>query len=137
MIKCITDSASVRLINSNTVEITYFDDITVECEDILEILWVIDQIAKGRHVKHLVVINEFTQFSVEAKQLLATEISKRKNKILLEAIVVRSLANRIIESYYIQQIKDLFPVKLFSSILEAKKWLKEPEKEKSKLQFMI
>lgn len=137
MIKCITDSATVRLINSTTIEITYFDDVTVESDGIFELIWVIDQISKGRQLKHLVVVNEFTQFSLEAKKTLAIENSKRKNKILSEAIVVRSLANRIIESYYIQQIKDCHKVKLFNNILEAKKWLEETDKETLKVNVLI
>ena len=137
MIKCITDSATVRLINSTTIEITYFDDVTVESDGIFELIWVIDQISKGRQLKHLVVVNEFTQFSLDAKKTLAIENIKRKNKILSEAIVVRSLANRIIESYYIQQIKDCHKVKLFNNILEAKKWLEETDEEILKVNALI
>lgn len=137
MIKCITDSASVRLTNCSTIEINYFDDILVECEDVLEILWVIDQVSKGRALKHLIIINEFTQFTIEAKQLLCTENSKRKHKISGEAIVIRSLSNRLMENFYLQQNKNLYPIKIFKNTLDAKKWLEQPASEESKIQFMI
>lgn len=133
MIKCITDTTSVRLINCTTVEITYFDDIVFECDDILETLWVIDQISKGRALKHLVIINEFTQFTVEAKQLLADENIKNKSKILGEAIVVRSIATRLLENFYRQQIDNRYPIKLFDNTLDAKKWLEIPEHQLNKL----
>lgn len=137
MIKCITDTASVRLINCTTLEINYFDDLTVECDDILEIIWVIDQVSKGRALKHLVIVNEFTQFTVESKQLLSKENEKRKHKIISEAIVIRSLSNRILESYYIQQNKNFYPIKLFKNTLDAKKWLEHPDLEKEKTEYII
>jgi len=129
MIKCITDTASIRLINCSTIEVTYFDDVIVECDDVLENLWVIDQISKGRSLKHLIIINEFTQFTVESKQLLAAENIKRKSKIISEAIVVRSIATRLLENYYIQQNKTSYEIKLFNNTLEAKKWLMQKESE--------
>lgn len=137
MIKCITDTTSLRLINCNTLEITYFDDISVECDDILETLWVIDHISKGRSLRHLVVINEFTLFSIEAKQLLAEENIKRKSKIVGEAIVVRSIATRLLENFYKQQIDKYYPVKLFDNTLEAKKWLENPELSINKLNIIV
>lgn len=131
MIKCITDTASIRLINCTTIEITYFDDVTVECDDVLENLWVIDQISKGRSLNHLIIVNEFTQFTVESKELLVSENVKRKCKILSEAIVVRSIATRLLENFYLQQNKSSYPIKIFGNTLEAKKWLlqKEPESQ--------
>lgn len=129
MIKCITDTASIRLINCTTIEMTYFDDVVVECEDILENLWVMDQISKGRSLNHLIIVNEFTQFTVESKQLLITENLKRKSKILSEAIVVRSIATRFLENFYVKQNNSTYPIKIFNNTLDAKKWLSQKNTE--------
>lgn len=132
MKKAITDSASFRLINSSTLEITYFDDITVECEDVLENISAIKQLTGDQEMKFIVVVNEFTQFTLESKKLIIEENAKGSEKIIAEAIVANSLANRLFENYYMNKNKSLYPIKIFPSYIEAKQWIEnlDPESEK-------
>lgn len=125
MTKSITNTASFRLIDCETLEITYFDDVFLECDDVMENMWVIDQLTQGRKMKYLVNVGEFTQFSFGAKNLQIEEHKKRSNKIEAEAIIVRSLSTRMIENFYANKNKSLYNIRIFDNRVNAKKWLNE------------
>lgn len=111
----------VYYIEEGILCVEYFDDVYVEEEDVIEFRAVFGKEAEKRKLKLLVLPGKRTNASREAR-----EYSQRTQlNSLGEAIVVQSLAQRIISNFYISfKNKADYPIKMFNNKDEALNWLK-------------
>jgi hypothetical protein len=112
----------VSLLTSQVVRLGVRDGVELEAEDILEF-----NTAKHKligEMKHVVLLvsGKFTTISKEARELSAQELISRN--CLAKAIVITSLAHRLLGQFFIQFDKPPTPVKLFESEAEGLEWLK-------------
>jgi len=101
--------------------IEYIDDHMVDEDNVMEFRAVFNKEAENRKLKLLVIPGENTSATREAR-----EHSQRTSiNSIGEAIIIKSLAQRIIANFYISfKNKADYPIKMFNSKDEAVKWLK-------------
>jgi len=71
---------------------------------------------------------QFVYFSKEARKYTATD-EKLNQMRIAEAILVDNVAIRIAAQFYLSLFKPPVKTKLFSDLLEARKWLEQQKKE--------
>jgi hypothetical protein len=79
------------------------------------------KITEGRKYLSLVIVNPDTSITRDAQKISLRK--ERYTQIVAQAIVIHSLAQRIIGNFMIHFIKYPSPSKLFTSKEEAIKWL--------------
>lgn len=101
--------------------VEYIDDYTVDEDNVMEFHAIFNRETENRKLKLLVLPGENTSATREAR-----EYSQRSILASIgEAIVINSLAQRIISNFYISfKNKADYPIKMFNSKEEAIKWLK-------------
>lgn len=101
--------------------VEYADDLIVDEDGVMEFYAVFTREAENKQLKILVLPGKNTSATPEAR-----EFSQRSNlNCTAEAIVVNSLAQRIISNFYISfKSKADYPIKMFNSKDEALKWLR-------------
>lgn len=117
-----TQLASIRLIESDILEITIIDDAEIEKSDIEEIIKLAEQLGQGRELKHLFLYGMRALPSQEARILLCSEFGSRFKSA--DAIVALTLSQRMIFNFMINVEKTARPAKLFTNSAEALDWLK-------------
>lgn len=118
-----TDSRQISMLNQNTVEIKYFDDITIELDQAKKDYIAYDSFTQDKKVKKLIISGNYTNITNNARKFIRQENTKRVHLIIAEAIVVHSLAQRLFGNFYFNLMKSRYPIKIFSSIEKAKIWL--------------
>lgn len=76
---------------------------------------------KGHPVPLLRIAGEHSQIEDGVREFAAS--AESQETILADAIVVRSLAQRILGNFYLKANKPVRPTQLFNSIEEAEEWL--------------
>ncbi len=116
---------SIKMLDPRIVEIRYKEKVNVNVDDMREILDAIYEFTENKPVKRLVVITDGSSLDIKARVLLQEENKIRKEYILAEAVLVNSLAQKMITNFYLKFIKDSFPSKFFTDYNKAVEWLKE------------
>jgi hypothetical protein len=99
----------------------YIDDYIVDEDNVIEFHAVFNKEAEQRKLKLLVLPGQNTTATREAREYSQHSILNS----LGEAIIINSLAQRIISNFYISfKNKADYPIKMFNSKDEAVKWLK-------------
>lgn len=121
--KATTKTCTLEMIDNELIKLTYFDHVEVDLEaaklDYSHYL----NFAQDRHVKNLVVAGKYTQLSTEAMRYIQSQNESRRDKIIAEAIVVHSLAQRMLGNFYYRVLSPKYNVRMFSSEEKAMKWL--------------
>jgi len=115
---------SIRMLDKRTVEIEYLDNVLVEREGVREAYRILDEFTSKERLKKLLIIGERTDISKEARMLIVEENNIRKGRIIAEAIVVHSFAQKLIANFYMALLKNIYPIKFFTKRLEAETWLR-------------
>lgn len=84
-----------------------------------------NQITNGIPRLVLKIPGNHASIDTETRKFMATHEALHFS--IAEAVIVRSLAQRLIGNFYLKFDKPLVPVKLFDQIDSAEKWLKEFE----------
>ncbi len=101
--------------------VEYIDDIILSEDNVMEFHAIFAKETEERRLKLLVLPGQNTSASREAREYSQRTVLKS----LGEAIVINSLAQRIISNFYISfKSKADYPIKMFNSKDEALKWLK-------------
>ncbi len=101
--------------------VEYIDDYTVDEEDVIEFHAIFNKEAEKDRLKLLVLPGQNTSATREAREYSQNTVLNSSG----EAIVIYSLAQRIISNFYISfKNKAEYPIKMFNSKDEAVKWLK-------------
>lgn len=101
--------------------VEYIDDYIVDEEDVIEFHAIFNKQAEKEKLKLLVLPGQNTSATREAREYSQNTVLNSSG----EAIVVHSLAQRIISNFYISfKNKADYPIKMFNSKDEAVKWLR-------------
>jgi hypothetical protein len=115
---------SLKMIDEQTVEIIYNDEVDVNLEDMEELLKHLYIFTGNKRLKRLVVCTKKSSLNMEARHYLQDENQVRKDTIIAEAVVVTSLAQKMMTNFYLKFMKDIFPSRFFTDTEKAKEWLK-------------
>jgi len=120
--KVVTSKFEVTLLEDNLVENYIKSGIVVETEDLEELKKISAELVGNKPYVILVTSGELASFSKEARELSASKafITNAKAK----AIVVDSIAKKIIGNFYLKVNKPYLQTRLFSDREKALQWLK-------------
>lgn len=113
---------NVHLCDLNIVIIVTNKNSSIDVVDIKEMLTLISQFDLAGKSKLLSIAGPFSELTSEAQKFMRTE-DANVNRHLCEAIVVSSLAQRIIGNVYLKIVSSKRPSKLFTSLPKAIEWL--------------
>lgn len=105
------------------VQVQYKDNIDIDLTDAVEDYRIYDEFTEGKPVKKLILSGKYTIITSEARTYIQSENKKRSDKIIAEAIVIHSLAQRIFANMYFGIIHRSYPLKVFNSKDDALMWL--------------
>jgi hypothetical protein len=106
----------------HVLEVAY-DDVVVKGNSIGKMFDAIDKVSSGERVKKLMIMGEHTEITKEARQLMVQENTRRKNKIIAEAIVVHNFAQKLNANFYMALARHIYPIRFFTDKLQAQLWL--------------
>jgi hypothetical protein len=120
-IKVIQNKSSItKIIEGDIFYILYKENVLVEVSDFQEAIASYHTLSQGSKLKFLVEFPEFVSFTPEAR------VWAEENQVDLqaEAVVFKSLAQRIVIRFYSIFRKQHHPIKIFTSHEKALHWLK-------------
>lgn len=113
--------AKVQLLESKIVRIEVFGNLVIDEKRTKELNDAIGVLSKGKEILVLMMAQELTQVNEEAMAFSASEEGQRYT--LGDAMVVKSLAQRVLANLYLSLNKPKKPSKIFNSEKDALKWL--------------
>lgn len=114
------DCAEMVFRTDGIIQTTIRKDASVDLETAKELLQSYIQLAQGKKVPHLMVLSDFSLADKSVLEYMAKEANQYGKA---DAIVVRSMAQRILGNFYLKFQRPSIPTRLFNSIEEAEKWL--------------
>ncbi|MGE0567746.1 MAG: hypothetical protein AB7O73_07330 [Bacteroidia bacterium] len=114
------EHTQLNLYDNDLLIVRNNDNFHYEVKHLEEVLHAMEGIGL-RKKKTLIIMGKYTTISKEAREFRATEIGTIFSS--KEAIVISSIAQRILVDFYIKINKPKVPTKLFVSEYEALKWL--------------
>lgn len=96
----------------------------IEVEDIKEMLSLIGKMVEKGKTKNLIIPGKYSELNTESQKFMKTK-EANVNEPKAEAIVIHSLAQRIVGNFYLKIISQQRPSKLFTSVDKAIDWLKK------------
>ena len=126
MIKC--KKSTIRLIENDILFINIAEKQEFCIDDYQELLFSSMKLTQNRRVFNLINLGNQTIPDSEAREACARNIS-RLNCVKAEAIVVHSLGQRIVARDILREKRKYMPVKLFTDLEKAKKWLEQIKSE--------
>ncbi len=115
---------SLSMLDEHTVEFVLHNNIAIDQSAMISIIHHFDKFTGGRKLKRLIVIGPSTEISKEARFYWQKISNEKRNIVLAEAILVHTLAQKMIANFYFNYIKNRYPTKFFTDIDKAKEWLK-------------
>ena len=113
MREIILDYAKVQLYESNIVRIEIFGNIIIGRKEAKAVNDSIGVLSEGKEILVLIVADEVTQFDKSANEFSASEEGLRFT--IADALVVKSLAQKILANFYLKFNKPAKPSKIFTS----------------------
>jgi hypothetical protein len=111
------------MLDEHTIEIIYHDNITIDLTGIQKAWTKLDDFTQKKRLKKLTIVGKNTAITRDARRNGHAESEARKHIIAAEALVVHTLPQKMVANFYSKFIKDLYPIKYFTDIEDAKKWL--------------
>jgi hypothetical protein len=123
---------SVGMINEDTLQIVFKDDILINLAGMKEAYEVFDGFfAEKKRLKRLVVVGKNMDITKEARKYGSMENKKRKRTCIAEAMVVHTFVQKIVANFYLKYIENLYPTRSFTDLEEAKQWLLDYKESKN------
>lgn len=119
--------AKVQLFDTKIVRVEIFGNRVIDREETLELYKTVGIIAKGHESLVMVVANQVAQFTKAAIDFATSEEGLRYS--LADAVVVKSVTQKITANIYLKLNKPAKPSRIFNSEAEAEKWLHAVEEE--------
>ncbi len=120
--------ASLQLLPGNVVRIEVYKDAHIELEDIRQIQEAREKMVGNAPYSILNIAGKYSNITTEAREY-AVRKEVIRNRVAL-AIVISSLAQRIIGNFFVKSHQPGTPARIFNSEDEAIKWLKKYATEK-------
>ena len=117
----LNDISAITLLNEITAEIRIQKDEDYELEDAICTTQSVEQIGRGRQLFYLTIYGDRTVPSTEARNYCMSELGSRFKQA--EAIVVKSLSQKMVFNFMINVERPTVQTKLFTCVDEAKYWL--------------
>ena len=115
-----TSKAQITILDDGICYFLYQKNVHLELEDYLETHAVLKDLSYDQSYKILVEFQKHTTISVEARKYAEeTEI-----ETTAQALVLHTLAHRIIGRFYYLIHRQKFPLKIFNNKDDALKWLR-------------
>ena len=122
-------TVSITQLENDTILFKLKENSIIELEDSKKMYEETMQLSQGRKYASLVDARAIVTLTKEAREWSANpELHKN---LIAQAIVINSLANRIVGNFIIRFHKPKAPTRLFSSMEKAKEWLQERLKDYS------
>ncbi len=119
------EKAFLYLVGDNLTILKFKDNVSFKLEDAVEVNEITFNWIKGKSFTTLVdATNIRSDISEEAKDFFSND-KKITDLQKAQALVLNSLHNRIIATFYMKFQKPSMPVKIFSDIDKALDWLKK------------
>ncbi|MDQ3048014.1 MAG: hypothetical protein M3R27_10730 [Bacteroidota bacterium] len=115
-------TSRIRLRSDGIMEIRMKNRDDISINDLIEINEACGRIGEGKAFPNLFYIDHFININAEARAYGASEASNKYTKA--DAFVLNSEALKLIGNFYIRFNKPIRPTRIFSSDIEAVKWLK-------------
>lgn len=119
--------AKVQLFDSKLIRIEVFGNRIIGKDEARELSSAIAVLSKDQDSLVMIVANEVTQFTKDAIEFSISEDGLRF--VIGDALVVKSLTQRITANIYLKLNKPKKPSKIFNTEKEATKWLLSLEEE--------
>ena len=117
--------ANVRLVSGGIVRLEIFGDIVIGYREAREINDAIGIISGGKECLVLIMADEITQFNNESMDFSASDEGLRYT--IADALVVKSLAQRITANFYLAVNAPRKPSRIFNSERHAIEWLQSQQ----------
>ena len=116
-------SAVTRLRTDGIVEVRGANSHTSTVEEAREVAEIISMLGNKKPVPVLRIAGKYSDIGSGVREFMASEESQKN--LVADAIVIHSLAQRIIGNFYLQVNRPRKPTRLFTSIGEAERWLRD------------
>ena len=116
------DKAFCNLLEKGVINVIYKDNVEIELNDVIELRKVTEEMTCGKPYVSVYEAGNHTTITKEAREISSKDVHIKNRKAL--AIVVKSLAQRIISNFFMKSNKDIHPIKVFNSKEKALKWAK-------------
>ena len=117
-----TRVGEVFLDTNGFVVIRYNDIAEIDIQDLSEVEDAVLQLSNGQPMYLIIMLGKYSVTTKSARYHLKQQ---RKSGPLGEAVVARSLPQRVIGNFYARLKGDKFPVRMFGSRERATRWLLE------------
>lgn len=114
---------SLEMLDGTTMELTFYDDITIDLEGLKAVDAYCQRLTAGRKHKRLVISGRNAEITSEARHYGEKLSLENKDNIIAEAIVVHSLPQKMIANFYFRFLNEAYPARFFTNINKAKEWL--------------
>lgn len=111
----------MRLLDGDILMIEVKANTEVLLNDVKEMVNTAGELGNNRKLKNLIVAGEYSSMHTQATLYMKTEEAHRYTRV--EAIVISSLAQRIVGNFYLGIVNLKRPSKLFNSVEKAIEWL--------------
>lgn len=115
-------SCRVSLIGNDIIEFVVKEGCEVDLADVKEMVLTAGELGGGRMFKNIIIAGKYSSMSSEATLYMKTDEAHRYT--IADAIVIDSLAQRILGNFYLGIVNEKRPSKLFNSKEKALNWLK-------------
>ena len=113
-------AAVVTVVENKIIRISHHNDYEIQPEDIEELIGLFKDLRKKDLVERILMVGaSHTSITPEARKIAESNVFDAKG----EAIVVRTLPQRIIANFYYMVKRKSYPVKVFNAEEGAIKWL--------------
>ncbi|HEY1038843.1 MAG TPA: hypothetical protein VGF30_05520 [Bacteroidia bacterium] len=120
MLEATTRTASIRY-DGKVLTTELFDDVVIEIEDAKENYRMVMDIIRERKFVSLVITSPHNSITREARESANT--AENYKYCIAQAIVVKSLATRVLGNFFVRFAKQHCPHRLFQSREDALEWL--------------
>ena len=111
---------SIHWLEVNILKVVYRDDVEIVIDDAVGLIdYLRDTVQSNPDVKVLSVVGKYTSITPQAREY----IEKARTGIKSEAIIVKSLPQKIIVDFYMNIAQQDHPVKIFKEEAEGVAWL--------------
>ena len=113
----------IKLLEGDVLKIEVKPNTEVLLEDIKLMVNTAGELGNNRKLKNLIIAGAYSSMHAEATLFMKTEEAHRFTE--KEAIVITSLAQRILGNFYLGIVSQKRPAKLFNSSDKALEWLRK------------
>ncbi|MBA3664511.1 MAG: hypothetical protein H0W61_09930 [Bacteroidetes bacterium] len=117
----VLDYATVRLFNPPLVRIEITKDFVVTAKEAKELNFIMGDLSGGKEIRYMLLANEKTQFDSSSREYTASVEGSQFKKA--EALIIRTLAHRLLADLYLKINKPPKPVKTFTNEEDGIDWL--------------